>query len=234
MDAGMMSSGLFLDWTIILIIPGMLLAIWAQSKVKSTFAKYSKVFSSRGVQAQQIASQMLHNQQLYDVTVKQVQGNLTDNYNPTNKTLNLSQSVYGSSSIASIGVAAHEAGHAIQHGKGYRPLVLRSFMYPAVKIGSTLSWPIFLFGILFSAQPLMKIGIIAFAITVVFTLITLPVEFDASKRAVAILQNDGYLTEIEVNGARKVLNAAALTYVASAVNAILQLLRLVLLSRRRR
>jgi len=222
------------DWTFLLLIPGMLLAIWAQSKVTSTFSKYSKIYSGRRISAQDVARNMLNAENLIDVKVNPIQGNLTDHYNPKTKDLNLSQSVYGSSSIASIGVAAHEAGHAIQHGTGYRPLVVRSFIYPVVKIGSSLSWPIFLLGLLLSMDPLLKIGILAFSFAVIFALVTLPVEFNASKRALAILASDNYLSEEEVRGAKKVLDAAALTYVASALSAILQLLRLILLSRRRR
>ncbi len=239
MEAGIsmgtgLGLGMFFDWTMILLIPGIVFAMIAQAKVKSTFAKYSKVYSVRNVQAQQVVGSMLRNQNIYNVRVQPIGGDLTDNYNPANRTLNLSQSVYGSTSIASIGVAAHEAGHAIQHGTGYKALMMRSFMYPAVKIGSTLAWPIFIFGMIFSFEPLLQIGITAFAITVIFTLVTLPVEFNASNRAVRILETGGYLSTEEVRGARKVLNAAALTYVAAAVSALLQLLRLVLIARRRR
>ena len=183
------------DWSIFLLIPGMLLAAWAQTKVTTTFNKYSKVYSSRNSQAQDIAEKILRSSEILDVEVNPIAGNLTDNYNPTNKTLNLSQSVYGSSSIAAIGVAAHEAGHAIQHGTQYRPLAMRSIIYPVVKIGSTLSWPIFLAGLIFSFQPLLKIGILAFSFAVIFSLITLPVEFNASKRAISILSAQGYLID---------------------------------------
>ena len=229
-----MGTGLFFDWTMILLIPGIIFAAIAKSKVTSTFAKYSKVYSERGIQSQEIVAKMLRNENLMDVEINAVDGNLTDNYNPKDRSLNLSQSVYGSTSIASIGVAAHEAGHAIQHGTGYKALMMRSFMYPVVKIGSTLSWPLFLAGIIFSFKPLLQIGITAFAIAVIFTLVTLPVEFNASRRAVQILEDDGYLSTDEIRGVRAVLSAAALTYVASAVSALLQLLRLVLIARRRR
>jgi len=223
----------FFDWTFIIIIPGLLLSLWAQSKVKSAFNQYSKIYSAQGYSAERIARDLLNQDHLYDVNIEPVSGELTDNYNPKTRTLYLSQNVYGSASIAAIGVAAHETGHAIQHHREYRPLVVRSFIYPVVNIGSSLSWPIFLFGLIFSIPILLKIGILAFGLAVVFSLITLPVEFNASKRALALLSSENYLTSDELMGAKKVLDAAALTYVASALSAMLQLLRLILLSRRR-
>lgn len=221
------------DWTFILILIGLGIGLWAQSRVTRAFKTYAKQFSSRGVQSQEIVASMLRAENLHDVRVQPIGGELTDNYDPRSKTLSLSQNVYGSSSLAAIGVAAHEAGHAIQHGKGFGPLALRSFMYPMVRIGSSLAWPIFIAGLIFSFRLLMDIGIIAFSVAVVFSLVTLPVEFNASRRAIAILENDHYLTESEVNGAKKVLNAAAMTYVAAALSSILQLVRLLALRGRR-
>ena len=177
----------YFDWTIILVIPGLLLALWAQSRVSSAFNRYSSVYAGRGSTANAVARQMLDGHNLFDVEVQTVPGNLTDNYNPTNRTLYLPQNVYGSASIAAIGVAAHEAGHAIQHDTGYRPLMVRTFIYPAVRIGSTLAWPIFILGLILSLPALLKIGILAFSIAVFFSLVTLPVEFNASKRALAAL-----------------------------------------------
>ena len=166
----------------------------------------------------------------YDVTVCHISGSLTDHYNPSKKTLNLSDSVYGSNSVAAIGVAAHECGHAIQHQKGYGPLVLRSTLVPAANIGSSLSWPVFVAGLIFSMRPLLMIGILLFGLAVIFQLVTLPVEFNASSRAIQILEGTGMLGSSEVTGAKKVLRAAAMTYVASLAASILQLLRLVILA----
>ena len=224
---------MYLDWTWLLIIPALILGLWAQSHVKHTYNKYSGVFSSSGVQAQDIAADILRTEGCQDVRVQAVDGDLTDNYDPRTKTLNLSQSVYASSSLAAIGVAAHEAGHALQHNHGYAPLVLRSVMVPAVRIGSAMAWPIFILGLIFSFPLLMDIGIVAFSLAVLFSLITLPVELNASGRAVRILAEGHYLTESEVLDAKKVLNAAALTYVAAALASILQLVRLLVLRGRR-
>ncbi len=224
---------MYLDWTWLLIIPALVLGLWAQSHVKRTYNKYSGVFSSRGVQAQDVAADILRTEGCHDVRVQAVDGDLTDNYDPRTKTLNLSQSVYASSSLAAIGVAAHEAGHALQHSHGYAPLALRSVMVPAVRIGSAMAWPIFILGLIFSFPLLMDIGIVAFSLAVLFSLITLPVELNASGRAVRILAEGHYLTENEVLDAKKVLNAAALTYVAAALASILQLVRLLVLRGRR-
>ena len=170
-----------------------------------------------------------------DVTIRPIAGELTDNYNPKDHTLNLSQNVYGSRSIAAIGVAAHECGHAIQHAEGYAPLGFRSAIVPVVSIGSTLSWPLILIGLLIPRLDVcITLGILLFSLVVVFQFVTLPVEFNASGRAIAILRNGGFMTEEELGGAKRVLTAAALTYVAAMVTAILQLVRLLLLTNRRR
>lgn len=224
----------YFDSTWLIILPGLLIALWAQAKVNSTFSKYSKIASGSGMTGARVARAMLDAAGLSDVAINRVSGRLTDHYDPGKRTLNLSQGVYESTSIASLGVAAHECGHALQDQEGYAPLKLRSAIVPAVGIGSNLSWPIFLLGLLFSWKPLLLAGIILFSLTVLFTLVTLPVEFNASSRALMALEGGNYLRGDELNGARKVLSAAALTYVASALNAILQLLRLLVLAGRHR
>ena len=224
----------YFDSTILWVLPGLLLGLWAQSRVKSAYAKYSKVGTHSGVTAQNAVAQLLSSHGAGDVAIQPVAGQLTDHYDPSSNTLRLSQGVYASSSIAALGIAAHEAGHALQKAENYPFLALRSVMVPVVNIGSNLAWPIFFCGLLFSWESLMFAGIIAFGLVVLFSLITLPVEFDASRRAVAMLNDAGFLTGDEEAGVRKVLNAAALTYVASFVSALLQLLRLLALMNRRR
>ena len=220
----------YFDPTYILVIIGMVLCLGASAHVNSTYKKYAKVRSHQGVTGAQAAQQILHGAGLYDVQIRHVSGDLTDNYNPGNKTLNLSDATYASTSVAAIGVAAHECGHAIQDSKDYAPLRIRNAIVPAVNIGSMAAWPIIIVGVLLSFnQYLITLGIILFSLTVIFQLVTLPVEFDASNRAISILGNTGMLYEDELGGAKKVLKAAALTYVASAAATILQLLRLVLL-----
>lgn len=225
---------MFFDSTYLLLIPGLLLGLWAQYKVTSTFNKYSKYATRAGVTAEQAVSHILQQNGAGGVTIARVNGSLTDHYDPSSNTLRLSDSVYGSPSIAALGVAAHEAGHALQKAENYRFLSLRSVMVPVVNIGSKLAWPIFLAGIIFTWPPLMYTGIIAFALVVLFSLVTLPVEFDASRRAVAMLNSGGFLTQEEEAGVKKVLNAAAMTYVASFVSALLQLLRLIAILNRSR
>ena len=224
---------MYFDWTIILILPGLILGLWAQARVKSTFEKYRKIHTQHGVPSQELVRQMLSRQGVVDIAISPTEGTLSEHYDPSSNTLRLSQGVYGSDSVSAIGIAAHEAGHALQKEQGYGPLVIRSFMVPAVSIGSNLAWPIFMLGIIFSWKPLMYAGIAAFAAAVVFSLITLPVEFDASRRANQMLSESGYFTQEELSGVRKVLNAAALTYVASFISTLMQLLRLILIARRR-
>ncbi len=220
----------YFDPTYILIIIGMLIALAAQAKVKSTFNKYSQVRSHSGMTAAEVAMRILNSNGIYDVNVDRVSGDLTDHYDPKTKTLRLSDSTYNSTSVAAIGVAAHECGHAIQHHQEYVPLTLRNTIVPVVNICSNLSWPIILIGVIFSFnQTLVNIGILLFCAVVAFQLITLPVEYNASNRAIAILGNQGILYNEEVSGAKKVLSAAALTYLAAAASSILQLLRLILL-----
>ena len=225
---------MYLDSTYLLMIPALLLGLWAQAKVKSAYAKYSQVPTQRGVPACDALRQLMDMNGNPSITITQVPGELTDHYDPSANTLALSQGVYGSSSVAALGIAAHEAGHALQKLENYPFLALRTVLVPVVNIGSHLSWPIFLAGIVFSFDPLMIAGIVLFALVVLFSLVTLPVELDASRRAMAMLSSSGYLTQEEENGVKAVLTAAALTYVASFVSALLQLLRLILLSQRRR
>lgn len=220
----------YYDPTYILIIVAAVISLIAQLLVSSRFSKYSKVSSRSGFTGAQAASHILQSQGIYDVSIRRVSGNLTDHYDPRSKTLNLSESVYDNYSVAAIGVAAHECGHAIQHARGYAPLTFRSALVPVANLGSKLSWLFIILGIIFSMnQTLLYIGIIMFSAAVLFQLVTLPVEFNASGRALKLLKETGILRNDEVSKTRKVLAAAALTYVAAAATAILQLLRLILL-----
>ena len=222
------------DWTMILVIPGLLRGLWAQMRVSSAFRKYSAVYARSGMSAEDVARSMLNQAGCGNVSIRTVSGNLTDHYDPRNNTLRLSDGVYGSSSVAAIGIAAHECGHAMQQHEGYAPLVLRSALVPVVNLGSNLYFPIFLLGLLFSWEPLIYVGIACFALTLVFSLVTLPVEFNASGRALRVLDQQGYLSSEEMDGARAVLNAAAMTYVAAAISSLLQLVRLLIIARDRR
>jgi hypothetical protein len=226
------------DSTYILVLIGALISFIASINVNRTYKRYSKIGNSRGITSQQAAEAILHSAGIYDVRIERIKGNLTDHYSPNEKVLRLSDSVYGSTSVAAIGVAAHECGHAIQHQVGYAPLKLRSASVPIANIGSMLSWPLILIGLLLGSFGLAQIGVFLFVFVVAFQLITLPVEFDASSRALKVLNQQNMLFGDEMSGARKVLKAAALTYVAALFASILQLLRLVLLTqgggRRRR
>jgi uncharacterized protein len=219
------------DSTYILVIIGAVISLIASAKVKTTFAKYSKVGSMSGKTGAEAAKKILRRAGISDVKVEKISGNLTDHYDPKTKTLRLSDTVYGKISVAAIGVAAHECGHAIQHARGYAPLRIRSALVPAANFSSKVAWPIIIAGIFLGSQDvLLPFGIILFSVAVLFQIVTLPVEFNASSRAVAILDETGILYKDEVKQTKKVLNAAALTYVAAAAASILQLLRLVLLS----
>lgn len=221
-----------IDPTYLLVLIGVVLCMLASAKVKSTFNKYSKYRSMSGMTGAQAAECILHAAGIYDVSVQHISGNLTDHYHPGKKTLNLSDSVYNSTSVAAIGVAAHEVGHAIQHQQGYVPLRLRTDMVPIANFGSTISWPLILLGLFISRDTgvfFINLGIWCFSFAVLFQLVTLPVEFNASSRAMVMLRQQGILREEELQDTGKVLRAAALTYVASAASALLQLLRLVLL-----
>ena len=221
----------YYDWTMILVIPGLLLGLYAQFKVKSTFDRYSRIRTKSGLTAEQAARALLSRGGSTNVTISRVNGSLTDHYDPSSKTLRLSDSVYGSDSVAAVGVAAHECGHALQEHDGYGLLKLRAALVPVVNIGSSLYLPIFMAGLLFSWEPLQMVGILCFGLTLLFSLVTLPVEINASKRALGML--DGVLEAEELRGARAVLSAAALTYLASVISSALQLLRLILISRSR-
>ena len=221
----------YYDWTMIVVIPGLLLGLYAQFKVKSTFDRYSRIRTKSGLTAEAAARMLLSRGGSTNVTISRVNGSLTDHYDPSSKTLRLSDSVYGSDSVAAVGVAAHECGHALQEHDGYGLLKLRTALVPVVNIGSSLYLPIFMAGLLFSWEPLQMVGILCFGLTLLFSLVTLPVEINASKRALGMLE--GVLDAEELRGARAVLSAAALTYLASVISSALQLLRLILISRSR-
>ena len=218
------------DWTYLLIIAGLVLSMIASATVKSTFNKYSAMRSMSGMTGAMAAQRVLQYAGITDVRIERVSGSLTDHYDPRNKVLRLSDSTYGSNSVAAVCVAAHECGHAIQHQVNYGPLVLRSTLVPAANFGSQLAWPVFFMGLIFSMSALTTLGIVLFSLAVVFQLVTLPVEFNASSRAMRVLETSGILGSTELGAGRKVLNAAALTYVASLAASILQLLRLIILA----
>jgi Zn-dependent membrane protease YugP len=220
------------DPTYILVLIGAVICMIASARVNTTFNKYTKYRSMSGMTGAQAAQRILQAAGIYDVKVQHVSGNLTDHYNPTDKTLNLSDPVCSQTSVAAIGVAAHECGHAIQHARGYAPLSIRSALVPVANFGSALAWPVLLVGVIInnrSSMFLIQLGILLFSFAVLFQLITLPVEFDASRRALIQLRQQGILGDQELKYTRKVLKAAALTYVASAAAGLLQLLRIVLL-----
>ncbi len=230
----MYGYGLYSWWdpTYFLVLIGAIICLIASAGVKSTYSKYSRYRSMSNMTGAQAAERILNSAGIYDVSIRHVSGNLTDHYDPRNKTLNLSDSVYGSTSVAAVGVAAHECGHAIQHQKNYAPLTIRGALVPVANFGSTISWPLILIGLFFTSNTgtlLINLGILCFSFAVIFQLVTLPVEVNASRRALKILGNTGILNSEELPMTRKVLKAAALTYVASAAAAILQLLRLVIL-----
>lgn len=226
---GMYPMGFFFDPTFILVIIGMVLSMAASGYVNSTFRKYDQVLSKKHVTGTQAAQYILQSQGIHNVGVQGIAGDLTDNYNSHNKMLSLSQATAQSTSVAAISVAAHECGHAVQDAKNYFPLRLRASIVPLANIGSTLSIPLILIGVLLRGQFLINLGLIAFSLAFIFQLVTLPVEFDASRRALKILAEGGLLDEEELPMARKVLTAAALTYVAATVSTLLQLLRLFIL-----
>jgi Zn-dependent membrane protease YugP len=226
---------MFFDYYyLVLVVPTILLSLWAQFMVKSTFAKYSKIRCSKRIDGQSAAALLLKSNNIRDVKIEAVGGSLTDHYDPGSKVLRLSQPVFGENSIAAVGVAAHETGHAIQHALSWGPLVLRSTLVPVANIGSMVGPWLAMAGLFFSMPMLLNIGILLFGGAVLFYLVTLPVEFNASSRAIAILQSNNVLTAEELKGVKKVLTAAAMTYVASALTALMSLLRLILLSRNRR
>jgi len=219
-----------LDWTYILVLIGAVLSLIASARVNSTFNRFSKMHSASGMTGAEAAQRILQQNGIYDVAVEHVRGNLTDHYDPKNKVLRLSDATYSSNSVAAVGVAAHECGHALQHNAGYLPLRIRSAIVPAANIGSKLGIPIILLGVLLGSNYfLIELGIWVFSLAVLFQIVTLPVEFNASNRAMAMMERYGILSGDELRSTRKVLSAAAMTYVAAAASSILQLLRLVIL-----
>ena len=222
------------DRTYILLIIGMLLSLAASAKLKSTFAKYRRIRSASGLTGAEAAARILRAAGITDVQIRAIPGSLTDHYDPRTKTVSLSQDIYGQTSLAAVGVAAHECGHAIQHAVHYAPLEMRSAIVPVANLESSLSWPLFLIGLLAGIRPLTTAGIVLFSLAVLFQLVTLPVELNASSRALRMLEGTGILGVSETKGARKVLTAAALTYVAALAASILQLLRLLILAGGRR
>ncbi len=235
--------GYYYDPTYILVIIGAALCFWASSRVKSTYRKYAKIYSHSGMTGAQAAQRILRMSGINDVKIEHVAGELTDHYDPSHKVLRLSDSVYDSHSVAAIGVAAHECGHAVQHQKGYLPIKIRSLLVPVANIGSRLGLPLVVFGLILGLEfelpgggyfSVAQIGVWLFCFAVLFQVVTLPVEFNASGRALKLLESCGIMGGDEVDGCRHVLGAAALTYVAAAASSFLQLLRLIMISNRRR
>lgn len=222
------------SYYLILVVPAMLIAAFAQFKVQSTFKKFASVMSRQGRTAADVTRQILNENGLSHIAIERVSGNLTDHFDPRSNVIRLSDSVYGSTSVASIGVAAHEAGHAVQHATGYTPIRLRNAVLPVANLGSTLAMPAILLGLIMSFEPLVTTGILLFSALVLFQLVTLPVEFNASRRALVTLKEKHILDDSELTGSKKVLSAAAMTYVAATLVSAMQLLRLVLISNNRR
>ena len=230
---------MYFDWTyIVLVLPAVVFALWASGRVKSTFARYQNEYASRGLTGAQAAEAVLRYNGLYGVRIERVSGSLTDHYDPRTNVIRLSDSVYGSSSTAAIGVACHEAGHAVQHAQNYLPVKIRTAIVPLTNIGSRLSMPLIILGLLFGATSyffatMAYVGVACFALSTIFQLVTLPTEFDASRRALTAIRQQGLLEGEELAGAQKVLSAAAMTYVAALAVSVTQLLRLMLLVNRR-
>ena len=223
---------MYFDSTYLILLPAILFALWAQSRVKSTYAKYSKTFA--GLTGEEAARMVLEMNGVNDVTIEPIAGELTDHFDPKTNTIRLSKGVYNVTSVAAVGIAAHEAGHAVQYAVGYSPIKLRTAIIPVTNIGSTLSWPLLLIGVLLGNQTLAMAGVLLFCAVVVFQLVTLPVEFNASNRALDTLGASGYLQPEQLDGAGKVLRAAAMTYVAALAQALAQLLRLLMIANRSR
>ena len=230
---------MYFDWTyIVLVLPAVIFSLWASARVKSTFARYQNQYASRGLTGAQAAEAVLRYNGLYGIRIERVSGSLTDHYDPRSNVIRLSDSVYGSSSTAAIGVACHEAGHAVQHAQNYLPVKIRTAIVPITNIGSRLSMPLIIFGLLFGATSyffatMAYVGVACFALSTIFQLVTLPTEFDASRRALTAIRQQGLLEGEELAGAQKVLSAAAMTYVAALAVSVTQLLRLMMLVNRR-
>ena len=226
----MLFGWFYFDWTILIVLPALIISAWAQIKVSTTFNKYAKLYSKRGMTGADAARRILDSHGLHDVKVEHIRGQLTDHYDPRKNVIRLSDAVYGSVSAAAIGVAAHEAGHAVQHAEGYFPLRVRSAVIPATRFGSMLSIPLFFIGLILASPALLLAGIALYSLVAIFQLVTLPVEFNASARAIRVLRSSGMLSEEELSASKKVLTAAALTYVAALLTSLLTLLRLIVLA----
>lgn len=222
----------FWDSTYLILIPAIIISFIAQGKIKSTYSKYKKIRTMNGYTGEEVARMILDDAGLFDVPIRLTNQELADHYDPRDKSLTLSRDVYLGDSIAAAGIAAHEVGHAIQHNKSYAPLIIRNAIVPVVSFSSNLSWIIFVIGLLFSFTPLLNLGIALFVAAVIFQIITLPVEFNASSRALKILKSKSILNSKELVGAKKILNSAAMTYVAAAIMSILQLVRLIAIKNR--
>lgn len=221
---------MYFDSSILILLPAIVFALWAQARVKSTYAQYSKVFA--GLTGAEAARMVLEMNGVNDVTIEPIAGELTDHFDPKTNTIRLSKGVYDVTSVAAVGIAAHEAGHAVQYAVGYSPIKLRTAIIPVTQIGSTLSWPLLLIGLALGSEMLATAGVVLFCVVVLFQLVTLPVEFNASNRALDTLSASGYLQEEQLSGAGKVLRAAAMTYVAALAQALAQLLRLLMIAKR--
>lgn len=224
----------YFDFSMVILIPAIIFSLYAQAKIQATFNKYMRMYTRNGLTGAEAARRVLDRNGLNDIPIEITTGRLSDHYDPASRTLRLSRDVYYGNTVSSVGVAAHEAGHAIQHGTGYAPLSIRNGLVPVANIGSNLSWILLVLGLVFSFPVLVNFGIYMFCAVVAFQVITLPVEFNASRRAIEQLEGGGMLYGEDLKGARRVLNAAALTYVAAAITAIAQLLRLLIISRNRR
>ncbi len=226
----MLFGWFYFDWTILIVLPALIISAWAQIKVSTTFNKYAKLYSKRGMTGADAARRILDSHGLHNVKVEHIRGQLTDHYDPRENVIRLSDAVYGSVSAAAIGVAAHEAGHAVQHAEGYFPIRVRSAVIPATRFGSMLSIPLFFIGLILASPALLLAGIVLYSLVTIFQLVTLPVEFNASARAIRVLRSSGMLSEEELSASKKVLTAAALTYVAALLTSLLTLLRLIVLA----
>ena len=223
----MLFGWFYFDWTVLIVLPALVFTIWAQMKVNSTFNRYSKIYTSGRLTGAEAARRILDANGLYDVKIERVHGSLTDHYDPKKNVIRLSETVHDVSSVAAVGVAAHETGHAIQHARGYFPIRVRMAIIPVTRIGSMLSMPLFIIGLLLASSPFILLGILLYSLITVFQLVTLPVEFNASRRAMQTLESQGILYKEELDGAYSVLSAAAMTYVAALATSLIQLLRLI-------
>ena len=222
------------DWTLLIVLPALILTVWAQASVQSAYRKYSQVRNAHGMTGADAARRILDANGLYDVKIEQIPGQMTDHYDPGARVIRLSQGVHSTASVAAVGIAAHEAGHAVQHATSYGALKVRNAILPVCRIGSAAAMPLFLIGLFLAAEPLMLFGILSYCAVTLFQLVTLPVEFNASRRAMTALEGSGHLSGDEVAGSRRVLRAAAMTYVAALATSLLTLLRLLVLASGRR